>query len=110
MKKLLVLVVIALLLYLAWSRFQGTSGPAPGVSADGAKVVIYSTDWCGYCRKAKAFFREQGIAYVDYDIEKDAEARREFERLEGRGVPLIVIGNEVIRGYDEQAILPALGR
>ncbi len=110
MKKLLTVVVIAVLLYLAWSRFQGPSGPAPVVSADGAKVVMYSTDWCGYCRKAKAFFRERGVAYVDFDIEKDEQARREFERLEGRGVPLIVIGGEVIRGYDEQAILAALGR
>jgi hypothetical protein len=34
-------------------------------------VVLYSTAWCGYCRKAREFFAANGIRYVEYDIEKN---------------------------------------
>ena len=53
-------------------------------------VVMYSTEWCGYCRKARRHFRQSnGIAFTELDIEKSANARRrafkESERSRGSG-------------------------
>jgi glutaredoxin-like YruB-family protein len=65
------------------------------------KVVMYSTGWCGYCKKAKRYFKANGIAYTEYDIEKDRRAKSEYDRLGGRGVPLIVVGQKRISGFSE---------
>lgn len=43
------------------------------------KVVMYATSWCPYCQQARNYFREQGIAYTEYDIERDAEAKRRYQ-------------------------------
>ena len=67
----------------------------------GNRVTMYSTDWCGYCRKAKAYFEANNIPYEELDIERDATAKREFDRLGGGGVPLILVGDRRMRGFSE---------
>ena len=37
-------------------------------------VTMYSTVWCGYCRRLKSQLEREGIAYVEVDIEQDADA------------------------------------
>jgi glutaredoxin len=73
------------------------------------EVILYATEWCGYCKKTRAFFAANGIRYVEHDIEKNSAARDEHRRLGGNGVPLIVVGDEVIKGYSEQALRQSLG-
>ncbi|ADE53691.1 GYF domain-containing protein [Coraliomargarita akajimensis] len=73
-------------------------------------VLVYSTSWCGPCKQAKALLRKHGIPFKDYDIESNAPARREFEKLGGRGVPLLVINGTVLEGYDERRILKLCGK
>ncbi|MEE4356348.1 MAG: glutaredoxin family protein [Desulfococcaceae bacterium] len=73
------------------------------------EVVMYSTRRCGYCRKAKSFFNKNNIRYTDYDVGSSEEARNKFKELNGKGVPLIFIGNQRISGYNEPAIRNALG-
>ena len=68
-------------------------------AAAARQVTIYTTDWCGYCKKAKAYMKEQGIRYVEYDIEKDSAAHAEFKRRGGNGVPLIVFGDKSMSGF-----------
>ena len=68
------------------------------------KVTLYTTSWCGFCRKARAYFRQQGIKFVDYDVEKNADAARRKQTLDkkykSRGVPLAIINNHVIYGFN----------
>ena len=84
----------------------GCSRNAPEDEADG--VVLYATEWCGYCRKARRFLQENDIPFVEYDIEKSAEGRRQYEALNGRGIPLLKVKGTVIRGYSPEAIMAAL--
>ncbi len=37
-------------------------------------VTMYSTPWCGYCKRLKAQFQREGIAYDEVDIEQQPEA------------------------------------
>ncbi|HSR22282.1 MAG TPA: mycoredoxin [Candidatus Eisenbacteria bacterium] len=37
-------------------------------------VTMYSTVWCGYCRRLKAQMDREGIPYVEVDIEQDPQA------------------------------------
>ncbi len=72
-------------------------------------VEIYETSWCGYCKKAKNFFRSRGIDFVAYDIEKDPQAARRMRSMtKTRAVPFVVINGQGIEGYSEQAYARAL--
>ena len=66
-------------------------------------VVMYATDWCGYCARARAYLQHNGIAFIEHDIEKSTAAGTEFRRLGGRGVPLILVGRERVYGFSELA-------
>jgi glutaredoxin len=73
-------------------------------------VAMYATAWCPYCAKARAYFKRTNTAYIEHDIEKSADAHAEFRRLGGRGVPLIVVGSEKLRGFSELAFESAYAR
>lgn len=72
-------------------------------------VEMYVTDWCGYCKKAAAYMKSRNIPYVAYDIEKDSSARQRHKELGGRGVPLIIVGNNRMSGFSPEALERYLG-
>lgn len=111
LKKLLV-VVVALVLVQEWDRISvAFSRPQPIQGIGTGDVVMYATAWCGYCQKTREFLRERGVPFVERDIEQSAEARREYQALSGRGVPLLVVrGTVIVQGYSPREILRALGQ
>lgn len=64
-----------------------------------SRVTMYSTSWCGYCKKARLYFRANRIAFTELDIEKNHQAKRQYDRLGGRGVPLILVGERRMSGF-----------
>jgi glutaredoxin len=62
-------------------------------------VVLYSTDWCKFCKQAKAHLKKRGVAFTEFDIEKNGLAKAEFKRLGGKGVPLILVGDKRMKGF-----------
>lgn len=80
-----------------------------GAAAAAPRVELYTTSWCPYCQKARDFFRSRGIAFTEYDIEKDREAALRKRRLDNSsGVPFVVIDGRGIHGYSEAAYDTAL--
>lgn len=76
-----------------------------------ADVEIYTTSWCRYCQDAKRYFRSRGIAFKEFDIEKDPAAARRHRRYNPRGgVPVTVINGRPIVGYAPEAFARALAR
>lgn len=63
------------------------------------EVMFFSTSWCGYCRKARHYFRKNNIAYKEYDIEKSTKARQMYDQYGGRGVPLLVFSGKRMQGF-----------
>ena len=73
------------------------------------KVSIYTTPTCTYCRAAKEFFKENNIPYTEFNVATDAEKREEMIEKSGQmGVPVIIIDDEVIVGFDEPRIASTL--
>jgi glutaredoxin len=70
-----------------------------GSKSSGKSVVMYSTSWCGYCKKARKHFEQNKIPYQEYDIEKSKQAARDYKKLKGRGVPVILIGDRRMNGF-----------
>lgn len=74
------------------------------------EVKVYSTPTCPYCNMAKDFLKENNIEFKEYDVSEDTEARNEMLEKSGQmGVPVILIDEEVIIGFNKEAIKNALG-
>ena len=82
--------------------------PAPIVVPAGFQAILYATEWCPYCAKTRKLLSARHIPYREYDIEKSAEGMAQYEQLHGNGVPVLVIKDTVIHGYDAEAIEQAL--
>ena len=68
-------------------------------------VAIYTTAVCKYCAHAKEFFKENNIAYTEYNVGTDAVRRQEMIDKSGQlGVPVITVDNNVVIGYNEKAL------
>jgi glutaredoxin len=80
--------------------------PAP--SAD---VVMYCTRWCPACKRARAYFQEQGIEYVEVDISRDrAAAQRVRGWADGNETtPTFDIEGTIIVSFDRTKLDQALG-
>ncbi|MCZ7679321.1 MAG: glutaredoxin family protein [Sandaracinaceae bacterium] len=64
------------------------------------RITMYSTSWCGYCRRARAYMDAEGIAYVEHDVEADARAAQRLRSLNPRGsVPTFEIDGETRIGF-----------
>ncbi len=68
------------------------------------KIIMYSTKSCGYCKQAKNYFSDKDLKFTEYDINNNDKARKEFKKLGGTGVPLIVIDGKVIKGFNKNLI------
>jgi glutaredoxin len=99
-KWLLVLLVIGAALWYWQPAWLGTTKPDTDRYAQ-PEVVLYATSWCGYCKAAREFFSANGIEYIELDIERSSAAQEGHRRLGGGGVPLIVVGDTVIHGFNQ---------
>jgi len=105
MKKWL-LVIAALLVLQKWGDISAWLNPPPDYGAmHGGKVVLYATAWCTYCAKTRKLLRDNGIAFHEYDIDKDPRGLEQYDTLGGRGVPLLLVRGEIVNGYDPERIL-----
>ena len=73
-------------------------------------IVMYARADCGYCAKARRYFAERGIRYVEKDVQRNAQTTAEWKSLGGVGVPLFVINGEVSSGFDPQSMTRRLAR
>lgn len=81
------------------------------------EIEVYSTEWCGYCDRAKALLDRRGLTYDEIRIDKEPDFRRRLLELTGGWtVPQIVIDGKPIGGYlelwrlDREGILEELAR
>jgi glutaredoxin len=101
MKKWIVLVIIVVII----QKWDVITAKPIDVNAD---VVMYTTEWCPYCKKARSFLDENNVKYVEYDIEKSSEGRAKYNNIGGRGIPVLVINGSVLNGYNPKKIINLL--
>lgn len=73
-------------------------------------IVMFSTDWCGVCARARAFMNANGLRYSERDIDRDTNARDELKRRTGKAsIPTIEIDGELLTpGFSEREIMSAV--
>ncbi len=100
--------IVVLFTIQDWWKVDLLLNPLPTDGISEHNIALYTTSWCPYCRKARTFFKQANIPYTEYDVEKSARAYEKYQQISGSGVPVIVIGERVIQGYDQKAIRAAL--
>jgi glutaredoxin 3 len=74
-------------------------------------VVMYMTDWCPYCARARALLEAKGVTLTEIDVEVVPGARSEMmARGGGDSVPQVFIGGTPVGGCDELQALDVAGR
>ena len=74
-------------------------------------VVMYTTNWCPYCERARRVFAARNVTIEEIDVESSAEKRAEMHNRSGRrSVPQIFIGDHHVGGSDELLALEAAGK
>jgi glutaredoxin 3 len=67
-----------------------------------ARVLVYTTEWCGYCVRAKSLLEERGIEYEEVHMDGDPEFRQKLLDMTGHWtVPQIFVDGRSIGGYME---------
>ncbi|MBI5494264.1 MAG: hypothetical protein HY904_04505 [Deltaproteobacteria bacterium] len=93
------------------SRYQAPAGGGPVESfvadTQSHDVVVYTAEWCGFCKKTKAFLKQKGVSFRERDVERDPGAERELQAKAKRagvrvsGVPVTDFMGELVMGFDQ---------
>ena len=76
-------------------------------------IVIYATDWCGDCRRARRFFDRHAIAYRWINIDHDTEGERFVLATNhgNRSVPTILLpGGEILVEPGDQLLADSIAK
>jgi glutaredoxin-like YruB-family protein len=72
------------------------------------RITLYSARNCPHCRRARQYLEHKGLRFQELDVERNARAQKAFARLGARGVPVILIGETRIDGFDRRRLDQAL--
>lgn len=68
------------------------------------KVEVFSSDTCKYCVELKDYLNEHNVEYIEYNISRDEEARRNLIKLGYMSVPVTLINGNHVLGFDKLRI------
>lgn len=72
-------------------------------------VKVYSTPSCPYCHMVKKFLDEKSVTYEDINVASDEAAAKEMIEKSGQmGVPVIMVDDHIIVGFDKDELAKAL--
>ena len=102
-----ILVILIISSASVWAAYAGVRDyytPASGAQ----DIVIYTTQWCPYCKALRNTLARYQIPYTEYDTEKSLHGFLAYQVLGRQGVPIIVLGERIYHGYDGQVLTEAL--
>ena len=73
------------------------------------RVIIFTSSSCPWCNRVKQYLKEKRFRFKEVNVEKDPEGAREMRRRNITGVPVVLIGNHPIIGFDKAKIDRLLG-
>ncbi|MGL4797159.1 MAG: glutaredoxin family protein [Paraclostridium sp.] len=68
------------------------------------RVEVFSSDTCKYCVELKEYLKDNQIEYIDYNISKNEEARKRLIKLGYMSVPVLLINDNHVLGFDKLRI------
>jgi glutaredoxin 3 len=76
-----------------------------------ASVIIYTTEYCGFCTRAKRLLAEKQVKYTEIDVGDRPDLRTWLVKASGqRTVPQIFINGKSIGGFSDMSALDSAGK
>jgi glutaredoxin-like YruB-family protein len=73
------------------------------------KITVYTSPDCMYCYTVKDYLKDKGFEYEEINIYDDTQAYEEMKELSGQeNIPVIVIGEEIVVGWDKEKLKKVL--
>ncbi len=72
-------------------------------------IVVYSGIHCAPCEAVKSYLKQKGLHYTEKNINTDKAARQELRDMGMTSIPVTVIGDHRIQGFDKEKLEAALG-
>ena len=77
---------------------------ATRAAAAAPTVILYSADWCGWCRKAKAYLDRKRVPYEVRDVDIPAVMAELVEKTGKRGIPVFEVDGRILTGFDPAGV------
>jgi glutaredoxin len=71
-------------------------------------VIVYTTGWCPACERLRVCLRRHAVPFEERDVEASKRAAAEWYALDGAGVPLTLVGQQIAHGMRREQLEPAL--
>ena len=80
----------------------GSATGSVSTQVNSGSVTLYGASWCPYCRGARAYLAQHGVAFQEVDIDTPS-GRYAYDIAGGRtGVPLLIVGNRRVQGFSQK--------
>ena len=74
-----------------------------------AKVIVYSTKTCPWCKKTKEFMKANKVYFTTKDVGSSKKNAQEMFKKSGQqGVPVTDVNGTIITGFNEGTLKKAL--
>jgi len=68
------------------------------------RIIIFTGSSCPWCNRVKQYLKGKGFRFREVNVERDPEGAREMKRRNIMGVPVVLINNRPIVGFDKAKI------
>ena len=109
-------ILLAIILIMATIGCASTTIKKETVPTKQQDIIMYSTSWCGWCKKAKVFLEQNHISYIEKNLNNPEHHKElvDFAKSIGyegelNAVPLFIIKDIIIVGFNKNAIMCAIG-
>lgn len=109
-KSSLLIILFCFIAIVLFSRHEPvtTIDCTPEIIAKKPDVIMLGAWWCSYCYQAKKYFQQYEISYCEYDMENTVIGKQLYEENGSGPVPLMLIGERRLQGFNPQLIESAL--
>lgn len=103
-----VIIVILAFAFISKQEAIKTIDCTPAIIKQKPDVIMLGAWWCSYCYQAKKYFQKNNVHYCEYDMENTEIGRRLYKENGGGAVPLILIGDYRLRGFNPEQVEEAI--
>lgn len=103
-----VIIVILGFAFISKQEPVNTIDCTPAIIKQKPDVIMLGAWWCSYCYQAKKYFQKNNVHYCEYDMENTKIGKRLYKENGGGAVPLILIGDYRLRGFDSEQVEQAI--
>jgi len=100
--------IMGFVIFAAFYFFNSPKRLAAWEIDSSCDIVVFTTASCPACKMVKQYLKARSIAWCEKNVEQSADNYLLFKDMGGVGVPLAVIGTEVIHGYSPREYQAAI--